>query len=62
MAEELDDRIEPEAADTCASKAALIRRDVAATLDDSTPADTVDALVGSFQGAAAGDIDEVVYG
>ena len=62
--EELDERLQAEAARTGRSKAALIRECVAARMGEAkSPAeDPLTQLVGAFEGEAEAQIDEVVYG
>lgn len=66
MDEELDDRLEHEAASTGTSKAALIRACVARHYAGEHAADDpLDALVGRFGGEPTGDastLDDVIYG
>lgn len=61
--EELDDRLQAEAARAGRSKAALIREAVAARYERLGPMeeDPLTRLVGSVD-ADPGDVDEVVYG
>lgn len=62
--EELDERLQAEAARTGRSKAALIRECVAARMGKarSLEEDPLTGLVGAFEGEPEADIDEVVYG
>lgn len=66
MDEELDDRLEHDAAATGTSKAALIRACVAQHYADAhARADPLEALIGRFDGEPtdrAVSIDDVIYG
>lgn len=57
---EMDEALAREAAQTGASKAAIIRRLIAAHTGSAAP-DPIDALVGRFP-EAPGSVDDVVYG
>lgn len=59
--EEVDQALAVQALREGTSKAALIRRCVAAQLAPNTTPDPLDALVGRYD-VEPGDIDEVVYG
>jgi Ribbon-helix-helix protein, copG family len=65
MDEQLDDRLEAEAAATGVSKAAIIRECVAARyVGRPAVTDPVDALVGVFDGEPLDDpddIDDIIY-
>lgn len=58
---EMDEALALEAARDGVSKAAVIRRLVADHMGQRGGADSVDELVGCFEGDP-GDIDDVVYG
>jgi HEAT repeat protein len=64
MNDELDDRLEAEAAERGVSKASLVREAVARFFGSTGDHDPVDDLIGAFDGPADDDesIDSVVYG
>ena len=63
MDEELDERLEKEAAETGTSKAAIIRACVAAHYETGeATTDPLDGLIGAFDGPAVQDLDEAIYG
>lgn len=61
MDEELDDRLEVEAAKTGNSKAALIRDAVAKFFGQADTSDPVDDLIGAYDGPAGESVDDVAY-
>ena len=62
MDEELDDRLETEAAERGVSKASLVRMAVAEWFGTTTSEDPIDGLIGAFDGAPADSIEDVIYG